>query len=197
MSSLSLEPHLIEVEFYVELFSNTAPSAFHNVHFSSLRNEPDREISPPPSALHLHPVSPAQRGLKAVLTQQWFEWSVYTVGLCPLVTIQSPLMAYWLSVLIVAGIKVLSLFVTAGLQNLNVSQFCASSRHILASVTHGFSVTPQKTESSPSNPTRKNCASPRVTSARQRLQRPRSVWWVAIRCFCRKLLPWRWKPGPV
>lgn len=151
-----------------------------------------------PSTLHLHPVSPAQRGLKAVLTQQWFEWSVYTVGLCPLVTIQSPLMAYWLSALIVAGIKVLSLFMTAGLQNLNVSQFCASSRHILASVTHGFSVTPQKkTESSPSNPTRKNCASPRVTLARQHLQRPRSVWWVAIRCFCRKLLPWRWKPGPV
>ncbi len=52
---------------YVELFSNTAPSGFHNVRFSSLRNEADREISPPPSTLH--PVSPAHRGLKAVLTQ--------------------------------------------------------------------------------------------------------------------------------
>lgn len=45
MSSLSLEPHLIEVEFYVALFSNTAPSGFHSVRFSSLTGN----FSPPPS----------------------------------------------------------------------------------------------------------------------------------------------------
>lgn len=40
----------------------------------------------------LHPASVHREGFKAVLTQQWFEWFVCTVGLCLLVTIQSFLM---------------------------------------------------------------------------------------------------------
>lgn len=69
--------------------SPTEPGAgFHNVHFSSLRNEPDRKTLPS----YLHPASEHREGFKAVLTQQWFEWFVCTVGLCLLVTIQSFLM---------------------------------------------------------------------------------------------------------
>lgn len=89
------------------------PSGFHNVHFSSLRNETDRKIFP--STSHPHPLSSAHRGFKALLTQQWFEWFVYTVGLCLLVTIQSFLMAYWLSILAVPGISIYPLFMTPGL----------------------------------------------------------------------------------
>ena len=37
----------------------------------------------------LHPLSPAHGWFKALLTQHWFEWFVYTVGLCLLLTIQS------------------------------------------------------------------------------------------------------------
>lgn len=40
-----------------------------------------------PSALH--PASPSHKGFEAVLTQQPFEWFVYTVVLCLLVTIHS------------------------------------------------------------------------------------------------------------
>lgn len=51
MSSFSLEPNLLNVEFNVALFSNTAPSGFHSVpFFFSLRNESDRKDFP----LHPH-----------------------------------------------------------------------------------------------------------------------------------------------
>lgn len=78
----------------------------------------DKEIfTSTPSLCLLH-----TEGFKALLTQQWFEWFVYTVGLCLLVTIQSFLMAYCLSIPAVPGIKAHPLFMTLRLAKLNAGQ---------------------------------------------------------------------------
>lgn len=180
MCFFSLEANLIEVQFYVALFPNTAPSSFHNVHFSSLRNETDRKISPPP----LHPQLCAHRGFKALLAQQWFEWLVYTVGLCLLVRTRSFWCLYWLSLLTVPRIKVHPLFKTPGLHTWAWASLCDQPSHFGSSLMNLLRLPRLALHSF----TRSRCHPPALSLMQlqpARRFRSCSVWWVAIRCFKR------------